>query len=155
MKKYPVFLGLGTNLGNLEQNLNKAIEEIEKRVGKVISQSAFYRTEPWGFDSPHTFLNAVLCIETLLQPKDLLHETQHIEKHLGRTKKSNGSYSDRIIDIDILLYDDLILESETLTIPHPLLHHRDFVLIPLCEIAPNLHHPKTNIKLSELIITEL
>lgn len=155
MKKSLVYLGLGTNLGDLDLNLHKAIDEIGKRVGKVISQSAFYKTEPWGFESQHTFLNAVVCVETELKPEDLLKATQHIEKNLGRTTKSNGSYSDRIIDIDILLYDNLIMETDTLTIPHPLLHLRDFVLIPLREIAPELRHPKSGVKLSEINITEL
>lgn len=150
-----VYLGLGTNLGDLDLNLNKAIEEIEKRVGKVISQSAFYKTEPWGFESPNTFLNAVICIESSLRPDEVLRETQYIEKHLGRTKKSNGSYSDRIIDIDILFYDDLIIESELLTIPHPLLHQRDFVLLPLKEIAPDLFHPKLKCRISDLFITDI
>ncbi|MGL4331607.1 MAG: 2-amino-4-hydroxy-6-hydroxymethyldihydropteridine diphosphokinase [Bacteroidales bacterium] len=155
MKKSLVYLGLGTNLGNLDLNLHKAIDEIGKRVGKVISQSAFYKTEPWGFESPHTFLNAVICIETELKPEEVLNKTQHIEKNLGRTKKSNGTYSDRIIDIDILIYDNLIMESETLTIPHPLLQLRDFVLIPLKEIAPDLRHPKSGIKISEYDTTKL
>lgn len=155
MKKSYVYLGLGTNLGDLDLNLHKAIDEIGKRVGKVISQSAFYKTEPWGFESQHTFLNAVVCVETELKPETILKETQYIEKHLGRTKKSNGSYSDRIIDIDILLYDNLIMETDTLTIPHPLLHLRDFVLIPLREIAPELRHPKSGVKLSEINVTEL
>lgn len=146
------YLSLGTNLGNKEENLKKAIEKIEERVGHVKAQSAFLLTEPWGFESSHPFLNAAVCVETDLAPFELLKATQTIEREMGRMVKSNsGSYTDRIIDIDILLYYDndvtqpvfdkdnnwggtVRIESPELTIPHPLMHERDFVLIPLKEI---------------------
>jgi len=150
------YLSLGTNLGNKEKNLRKAIEMISGRIGQIKAQSAFITTEPWGFTSPHTFLNAAICVETSLSPYELLDATQAIEREMGRPPKaqySNGEkkYADRIIDIDILLfYDDematpafdaehnwggtLYLESGRLTIPHPLMTSRDFVLIPLKEI---------------------
>jgi 2-amino-4-hydroxy-6-hydroxymethyldihydropteridine diphosphokinase len=96
-------------------------------------------TEPWGFDSSHAFLNAVCCIETTLSPYEILWVTQDIERMVGRTKKTvNGCYSDRLIDIDILIYDDCRLNTPELTIPHPLMHKRDFVMKPLEEIAPDL-----------------
>lgn len=134
---HTVFLALGTNLGNKEFNLKKAVEEIKKRVGEVTSLSAFYATEPWGFNSEHSFLNAACKVETSLSPFEVLQATQNIERSLGRLKKSvNGCYSDRIIDIDILLYDDLQINTPELTIPHPLMWERDFVMIPLKEIAP-------------------
>ena len=134
---HQVYLGLGTNLGNKEANLKAALEEIRKRVGEVTSLSAFHASEPWGFESENSFLNAVCCVSTDLAPMELLHVTQEIERSLGRLKKSvNGIYSDRIIDIDILLYDDWHIDTPELTIPHPLMWERDFVMIPLHEIAP-------------------
>lgn len=134
---HQVYLGLGTNLGDKEANLKAAIEEIRKRVGEVTSLSAFHASEPWGFESEHSFLNAVCCVRTALAPLELLHVTQDIERSLGRLKKSvDGQYSDRLIDIDILLYDDLKIDTPELTIPHPLMWERDFVMIPLREIAP-------------------
>ena len=139
MDSHIVFLGLGTNLGDREANLKAAVEEINKRVGEVTSLSAFYVTEPWGFESTHSFLNAVCRIDTVLTPYEVLAVTQDIERMIGRTKKSiNGCYSDRPIDIDILIYDDCRLSTPDLTIPHPLMHKRDFVMKPLEEIAPEL-----------------
>ena len=142
---HTVYLGLGTNLGDKEANLKAAVDEINKRVGEVTSLSAFYTTEPWGFESKHSFLNAVCCICTKFSPLEVLHLTQDIELSLGRLKKSvNGQYSDRPIDIDILLYDDLHIDTPELTIPHPLMWERDFVWIPLKEIAPDIVPPATN-----------
>ena len=132
---HTAYLSLGTNLGDKENNLLSAISEIERRIGPVRAQSAFLATEPWGFDSQNTFLNAAIRIETKFSPLELLDETQQIERDLGRKHKSvNGQYHDRIIDIDILLYDDLHISTPRLTIPHPPMHERDFVIIPLKEI---------------------
>ncbi|MBR2630779.1 MAG: 2-amino-4-hydroxy-6-hydroxymethyldihydropteridine diphosphokinase [Bacteroidaceae bacterium] len=132
---HTAYLSLGTNLGDKEHNLLSAISEIERRIGPVKAQSAFLATEPWGFESQNTFLNAAIRIKTELSPLELLEETQQIERDLGRQQKSvNGQYHDRIIDIDILLYDDLHISTPRLTIPHPHMHERDFVLIPLKEI---------------------
>ena len=136
---HQVYLGLGTNLGDKEANLKAAIEEIRKRVGEITSLSAFHASEPWGFESENSFLNAVCCVHTDLSPMETLRTTQEIERSLGRLKKSvNGIYSDRMIDIDILLYDDLHIQTPELTIPHPLMWQRDFVMIPLREIAPDI-----------------
>lgn len=146
-----VYLGLGTNLGNKEANLRTAIYKLQERIGKQVSLSSFYETAPWGFESDHSFLNAAIGLETSLSPIEILHITQDIEKELGRTKKSvNGSYSDRLIDIDILLYDTLVLQTPELTIPHPLMTERDFVMKPLIEIAGNVIHPTRQKTLSEL-----
>ena len=138
---HKVFLSLGTNLGDKEHNLTSAIAEIGKRIGLIKAQSTFLATEPWGFKSENTFLNAAVCVETELSPLALLDETQQIERDMGRTQKtdvkcqmSNVVYHDRIIDIDILLYDDLHINTPRLTIPHPHMYERDFVLIPLKEI---------------------
>lgn len=147
-----VYLGLGTNLGDKEANLDMAMEEIRKRVGEILSLSAYYITEPWGFDSKNAFLNAVCKVSTSLSPLDVLFTTQSIEKDLGRMKKSvNGQYSDRPIDIDILLYDDIVLDSPNLTIPHPLMHKRTFVMEPLSEIAPELVHPVLHKSMKEIL----
>ena len=132
---HTIYLSLGTNLGDKEQNLLSAIKEIERRIGPVRAQSAFLSTEPWGFKSENTFLNAAVRVETELSPHALLRVTQQIERNMGRTQKSvDGQYHDRIIDIDILLYDNLHINTKKLTIPHPHMYERDFVLIPLREI---------------------
>ncbi len=146
------YLGLGTNLGNKDENLNGAVEYIRERVGRINSLSAFYVTEPWGFKSENSFLNAVCSVATGISPIELLYITKEIEKEMGRNKKSvDKIYSDRIIDIDILLYDDLIMQSEELTIPHPIMTERDFVMIPLAEIAPELVHPVLKKKMKEFL----
>lgn len=146
-----VYLGLGTNLGNKEANLRTAIYKLQERIGKQVSLSSFYETAPWGFESDHSFLNAAIGLDTSLSPIEILHITQEIEKELGRTQKSvNGSYSDRLIDIDILLYDSLVLHTPELTIPHPLMTERDFVMQPLVEIAGNVIHPIRQKTLSEI-----
>ena len=136
---HQVFLGLGSNLGDREENIQKAISLIEERVGTVLRQSSLIETEPWGFESENKFLNGVILCETQLTPRQLLKVTKKIERDLGRKKKSASShfshlYKDRPIDIDILLYDDLTIDEPDLKIPHPLMQQRDFVMIPLNEI---------------------
>lgn len=152
-----VYVGLGTNLGDKEQNLRDAVQKIEEQIGKVVSLSAFYVTAPWGFTSENSFLNAAACVETELSPLDVLQKTQTIERELGRMKKSiNGAYSDRLIDIDLLMYEDLVLSVTSptgaeLNLPHPLMTERDFVMKPLAEIAPELVHPVLGKTMRELI----
>ena len=137
-----VYLSLGTNIGNKEQNLTRAIEALSLALGRCIAVSQFIGTEPWGFHSENSFLNCAAAFETKLSPLELLDATERIERELGRTAKSHGgNYSDRIIDIDILLYGNETIETERLTVPHPLMHKRDFVLQPLAEIAPDVVHP--------------
>ena len=138
---HQVFLGLGSNLGDREALIEQAIGLIGERVGGVVRQSSLIETEPWGFESENKFLNGVVLCETNLTPRQLLRATQKIERELGRKKHiSNPSpltprhYSDRPIDIDILLYDDVTIDEPDLQIPHPLMHKRDFVMIPLREI---------------------
>ena len=130
------YLALGTNIGNKRRNMITAAALLAERVGDVLALSGFYETEPWGFQSENTFLNAALQLDTSLSPLELLKATQEIEIEMGRTQKSNGAYHDRIIDIDILLYDNLVLQTPELTLPHPLMHERLFVMEPLAEIAP-------------------
>ena len=137
-----VYLSLGTNIGDKEQNLTRAIEALSLALGTCKAQSSFLETEPWGFESENGFLNCVVAFDTELTPTELLDTTERIERELGRTVKStSGNYHDRLIDIDILLYGNTVIESERLTIPHPLMHLRDFVLAPLAEIAPDAIHP--------------
>lgn len=146
------FLSLGTNLGDKEHNLNTAIQEIEKRIGTIEAQSAFLVTEPWGFESDNSFLNAAVRVRSVLTPLALLNATQAIERSMGRRRKSRGGvYHDRIIDIDLLMCfdDDIVaydstdrydetksihLSTPRLILPHPLMNERDFVLIPLSQI---------------------
>ena len=142
MTRHLAYLSLGTNLGNKEENLRAAMKLIEKQIGNIVSQSALYTSEPWGFMSENSFLNNVVAVSTTMTPEKLLETTQHIEFTLGRTQKSvNGQYADRLIDIDILFYDLQVTDTPTLTLPHPLLHRRLFVLEPLNQIAPTLTHP--------------
>lgn len=130
-----VYFSLGSNLGNRKRNIREAIERIGERIGDVESQSSLYETKPWGYSSPNDFINACICVLTPLAPRQLLEATQCVEQEMGRTLKSlNGEYHDRIIDIDILLYDNLHINEPDLQIPHPLMEERDFVMVPLREI---------------------
>ena len=132
---HKLYISLGSNLGNKEEKLRRAIELINERIGSVLRTSSFIETEPWGFQSENTFLNAVCLVETSLTPMQCLKETQKIERLLGRTRKSkDGIYHDRPIDLDLLLYDDLEMSTPELTLPHPHMQERDFVMIPLKEI---------------------
>ena len=153
-----VFLGLGSNIGNKVENLNKAIDFIRVRIGEIISSSAFYETKPWGYVSENTFLNAVVLVETNILPLQTLTIIQEIEREMGRRITSeNDRYEDRIIDIDLLFYDDLIYSDHILTVPHPLIEKREFILNPLAEIAPNFVHPvskKTMLEVKKELLLE-
>ena len=130
-----VYLSLGSNLGNRRRIVKDAIQMIGQKVGPVLRLSSLIETDPWGFESPNKFINACVCCHTVLSPRELLQATQQIEKVMGRTGKStNGEYHDRIIDIDILLYNDDHIDEPDLKIPHPLMKERDFVMKPLSEI---------------------
>ena len=147
-----VYLGLGSNLGDKRKNIEKALTLISEKAGDILAFSGFYETQPYGYDSSEMFINAVAGIDTKLIPEELLLVTQDIEKETGRREKTvNGKYHDRIIDIDILLYDDLIVQTATLTIPHPFIHQRLFVLMPLSEIAPDIVHPVLKKTITDLM----
>ncbi len=135
-----VFLGIGTNLGDRELNLEKAVEKIGEHIGRILQSSSVYETPPWGFDAENDFLNMVVSVETSLTPSEIIKKIVAIESMLGRERDQNR-YSSRVIDIDILLYDDLVITEKGLKIPHRLMHERRFVLVPLCELAPDLIHP--------------
>ncbi|MDO9633738.1 MAG: 2-amino-4-hydroxy-6-hydroxymethyldihydropteridine diphosphokinase [Paludibacter sp.] len=129
------FLGLGSNLGDKRQYIDYAIRQISSKTGHVLQQSTFYESEPQGFQSENQFVNVVVLVETDLQPLALLHQLQEIEQEMGRLYKSvDGVYADRIIDIDILLYEDQIIDLPELKVPHPHMKERDFVMKPLNEI---------------------
>ena len=146
-----VYLGLGTNIGNRKENLTRAIEALSLALGHCTAQSSFIETAPWGFDSENAFLNCAVAFETELAPLELLDTTEKVEREIGRTTKSSGCiYHDRVIDIDILLYGSVVIETPRLTIPHPLMPLRDFVLEPLAEIAPHAIHPTTGKSIEEL-----
>ena len=135
MDLHIVYIGLGSNLGDGPKNLDKAIALLQKEAGEVLYTSAYIESEPWGFESEHRFTNAVTVISTTLEPLPLLDLTQHIERRMGRTRKRRRGegYSDRVIDLDLLMYDDLHLETERLVLPHPHIADRDFVRLPLEE----------------------
>ncbi|MDD2559308.1 MAG: 2-amino-4-hydroxy-6-hydroxymethyldihydropteridine diphosphokinase [Bacteroidales bacterium] len=147
-----LYLGLGSNLGDRAHYLERAIAEIQLCIGPVVNRSEFFSTEPWGFESPHTFLNACVCVETTLHWRKCLELTQEIEHKLGRTVKNGAVYRDREIDIDLLLYDQLVLNEPELVLPHPLMHKRKFVLQPLSRIAPELQHPVLKRSIQELLL---
>ena len=132
---HKLYIGLGSNLGDKEELLHRAIGLINERIGSVLRTSSFIETEPWGFQSDNTFLNGACLVETSLSPMQCLKETQEIERLLGRTRKStDGKYHDRPIDLDLLLYDDWEMNTPELVLPHPHMYERDFVMIPLREI---------------------
>ena len=135
MINHIVYFSLGSNLGDKEGNIREAINRIGELIGEVDRQSTLLITEPWGFESDNSFVNAAVRCITTLSPFEILHLTQDIERAMGRAvKSSDGQYHDRIIDIDILMYDDIHITTPELTLPHPLMKERDFVMIPLSEI---------------------
>ena len=154
-----IYFGIGTNLGNREENLRKAVELLHERVGECIACSSVYRSAPQGFVSENEFANIVAVCQTIHSPEEVLLITQQIEREMGRTEKSiNGVYHDRVIDIDLLKAltpsssplkgenlmegEEVVCKSETLTLPHPRMQERDFVMIPLREveaILTNVH----------------
>ena len=137
-------------MGDRFNNLYKASCLIDKRIGPIIGKSAVYESVPWGFNHPNNFLNQVLEVETITDPETLLIQLQEIEKVLGRIRNSKR-YSARTIDIDILFYAKLILNNESLVIPHPRITDRRFVLVPLCELIPDYRHPVLKKSIHELL----
>ena len=145
-----VFLGIGSNLGNREENLKNALCRIGEEIGSILISSSVYETEPWGFDADNQFLNMVIKIETKLIPPDLLDALLEIERSMGRVRDKK-QYSSRMIDIDILFYEDHVIAYHKLRIPHPYIPDRRFVLVPLIEIAPDFIHPVFHKSVKELL----
>ena len=137
------YLLAGTNIGNKTNNLIRALNLIEQSGLTLIKKSSIYESSPWGFNHPESFYNQAFGIRTDLLPEFLLSTLLDIEKQMGRIR-TTGQYEARIIDLDILFYDDLQLQTLSLSLPHPLLHLRRFALEPLCEIAPSIIHPIFN-----------
>lgn len=149
--EYTVYLALGSNLGDKQKNIEEALDKIEERIGSIISLSAFYLTIPVGFQSENIFVNCVCEVATFMDIYSVFSKTQDIEKEIGRTVKSrNGQFSDRVIDIDLIMAGNLVINTPDLIIPHPRFHNRSFVLDPLYEIAPDLIHPLLGKSIREL-----
>jgi len=150
--EHSVFIGLGSNQGEKIKNCEQAIEEILKLEGAfLLSRSSWYYSEPWGREDQDWFINGVIQIRTELCPDELLMKFKEIEKRLGR--KNREKWGPRVIDIDILFYDNLSFESPEMEIPHPRILERNFVLIPFAEIAPQFVHPVFKKTIKELLDT--
>jgi 2-amino-4-hydroxy-6-hydroxymethyldihydropteridine diphosphokinase len=147
------YIALGSNLGDREKILAAATDRLG-RLGRVVARSSLYETEPVGYRDQPAFLNAALALETELEPLPLLHALLSIEQELGRDRSQGVLNGPRILDLDLLLLGDAIVAEEELTLPHPALAHRRFVLTPLAQIAPLLRHPQLKQTMEELL-TEL
>jgi len=145
---HTVYIALGTNLGERLANLRAAIKSMQPEI-TVLAESHVYETPPWGYEDQPAFLNMVVKAETDLEPELLLNNLKQLEVELGR--KQNFRWGPRLIDLDILFYDDLVLELPPLVIPHPRLHERAFVLVPLMDVAPDLIHPIFQRRVSDLL----
>lgn len=150
MNKHIVYLGLGSNLGDRNENLKDAIASLPPQMD-VKAKSPVYETPPWGYEDQPRFLNQVVKVQTYLDAEPLLKHIKRLEVALGR--KASFRHGPRLIDIDILFYDDLILNTPLLTLPHPHLHERGFVLLPLMDIAPDLVHPLTKKSVREMVVS--
>lgn len=147
---HQLFLGTGGNLGNKQVNFDKVYKHIQNELGTILRCSSIYESTPWGFESNDLFWNQVFWVETLLTPKEILNRIAKIEAKFGRKRTGEG-YTSREMDIDILYFNDLVLDTETLTIPHPQIANRLFVLVPLAEIAPDFVHPLLRLTSLEML----
>ena len=143
-----IYISIGSNIGDREENCRKAIKLLKENGIALKRESSLYETEPWGVKNQPKFINMAIEVETDKEPEELLRVLKEIEIEIGR--KETVKWGPRVIDLDIIFYDDLILKTENLEIPHPLLHERDFVLKPLCEIAPEKKHPVTGKMVKEM-----
>lgn len=150
-KKAVAVLGLGTNIGSKNQNIKTAIRFLEIANIKIVKQAKLYQTPPWGFNAKEDFFNTVVCVETELNPIQLLIEIKAIELKMGRPSKVSAMYESRIIDIDIIDFENKVYQYHDLIIPHPYMHKRNFVLLPLRDVKPNYRHPILNKNIEQLI----
>ena len=148
MDEVSVYLGLGSNLGDREANLRRALQDLTPSI-TLVKSSSIYETEPWGYKEQPQFLNCACNVLTQLSPQELIDAIKKVERAIGR--QPTFPYGPRIIDVDILLYGDLLIDEESLVVPHPRLSQRAFVLIPLVELSPDLVHPRLGLTLSELL----
>ncbi|MDR0384652.1 MAG: 2-amino-4-hydroxy-6-hydroxymethyldihydropteridine diphosphokinase [Prevotellaceae bacterium] len=148
--KSNVYLLTGSNLGDRKSYLDNAKTGLSASIGALLAESSIYESSPWGFAADGWFLNQVLLYETVLTPYEILHALKLIESANGRVRSGNG-YTSRNLDIDILFYDDAVLNHADLTVPHPMLHKRRFTLMPLNEIAPNLVHPVLGLNVGQML----
>lgn len=146
-----VMIGLGSNMGDRSDCLSRAIAILREEAGDIIALSSVWETEPWGFEADDLFLNMVIVIETGLQPQQLMQLCRSAEGRLGRRRNTGRRYESRVIDIDILLWEERVISLPGLEVPHPRLADRKFVLVPLNEVAPDAFHPETGQKVSELL----
>ena len=144
-----VYLCLGGNIGDMRHYLEQAIALIDNRIGVVTAKSAIYQSEPWGLECSQWFLNQVVIAETELEPHIVLESCLKIETELGRTRSGNG-YEPRTIDIDIIFFGNQIINTPDIQVPHPLMHLRNFVLQPLCDVARDFVHPVLGLTISQL-----
>ena len=149
MDKHIVYLALGSNLGDRHENLKQAVAALTPQMD-VKAKSHIYETPPWGYEDQPRFLNQVLKTQTYLQPEQLLKHIKRLEVALGR--KATFPNGPRLIDIDILMYDELVLNTSILTLPHPHMHERGFVLLPMMDIAPDLVHPLRGKSVREMLV---
>ena len=145
-----IYLSLGSNLGQREQFLQEALKHIQNRIGGIESVSRYYESEAWGFSSAYSFYNCCLSLQTTIEPLPLMDLLLEIEQEMGRLRQGMG-YSDRVIDIDMLLYGDRQMDHPRLTLPHPSMGDRRFVLAPLAEIAPLLIHPVAGKSITKML----
>lgn len=153
MNNSELFLSIGTNLGNRQLNIDTALNLISQRIGIVLMKSSIFESEPWEFSSDNMFYNIAVKIKTELQASQILSETKLIEKEMGRKSKSVCEhYCDRIIDLDLIFFDNLVIDTQDLCLPHPKMTERLFVLQPMAEIAPDMTHPVLHKTIKQLLI---